>query len=80
MGYMFLLPAHYVLVQQHHALPPILLYVVLQLYAVLSVVIYCTKSVIDVAAGEYEPILFAMGYDFLENLFLLCHFYLILII
>ncbi len=40
--------AHDVLVQQHHALPPVLLDVVLQLYAVLSVVIDGGQSVVDI--------------------------------
>ena len=41
--------AYDVLVQQHHALPPILLDVIFQLHTVLTVIIHGTQSVIDVA-------------------------------
>jgi len=40
--------AHDVLVEQHHALPPVLLDVVLQLYAVLAVVIDSTQAIVDI--------------------------------
>ena len=63
-----------VLVEQHHRLPPILLYVVLELYAVLAIVIDRAEAVVDVAGGEYETILLAMRYNLLENVFLLCHY------
>ncbi len=66
--------AHDVVVQQHHALPPIALYIVLQFDAHLAVVIDSAQSVVDLAGGKNESILFAMRYDFLENIFLLCHF------
>ena len=65
--------AHDVLVEQHHALPPVLLDVVLQFHAVLTVVVHSSQSVIDFAAGEYEAVLLAMRNDFLKNVFL-CHF------
>ena len=64
--------AHDVLVQQHHALPPILLDVVLQFHTVLSVVVNGSQSIIDLAAWEYEAILLAVRYYFLKNVFL-CH-------
>ena len=40
--------AHDVLVQQHHALPPVLLDVVLQFHTVLTIVIHGPESVIDI--------------------------------
>ena len=64
--------AHDVLVQQHHAFPPILLNVVFQFNAVLSVVVNGSQSIVNVAAGEHEPIFFAVRNYFLENVFL-CH-------
>ena len=64
--------AHDVLVQQHHAFPPILLNVVFQFNAVLSVVVNGSQPIVNVAAGEHEPIFFAVRNYFLENVFL-CH-------
>ncbi len=66
--------AHDVLVQEHHALPPVFLDVVFQFDSVLSVVIDSAKSVIDFTAGEHETVFFAVAHDFLENVFL-CHFF-----
>ena len=51
---------------------PVLLDIVLQFYTVLTVVIHGSESVVDVAGREYETVFFAMGNDFLENVFL-CH-------
>ena len=65
--------AHDVLVQQHHALPPVLLDVVLQFHAVLTVVIHSAQSVVNLAAGEDEAVFLAVRDDFLKNVFL-CHF------
>ena len=64
--------AHDVVVKQHHALPPVLLDIILQFYAILSVIIYSTEAIVNFAAREYEAVLFAVGHDFLENIFL-CH-------
>ena len=64
--------AHDVVVEQHHALPPILLDVVLKLHAHLAVVVDGGQAVVDVAAGEHESVLLAVRHDFLENVFL-CH-------
>ena len=50
--------AHDVLVEQHHALPPVLLDV--QFHTVLSVVVYGSQSVVDFAAGKHKTILLAM--------------------
>ena len=61
-----------VVVQQHHTLPPVLLNVVFQFYAVLSVVIDGCQTVVDIAAGEHEAVLLAVRNDFLEHIFL-CH-------
>ena len=52
--------AHDVLVEQNHALPPVFLDVVFQFHTILSVVVDCCQSVIDVAAREYESVLLAM--------------------
>ena len=51
---------HDILVQKHHALPPILLDVVLQLNTVLAVVIHCAQTVVNVTAGENKAIFLAM--------------------
>ena len=37
-----------ILVQQYHALPPVLLDIVLQLHAVLTVVIDSTETIVDI--------------------------------
>ena len=66
--------AHDVLVKQYHALPPILLNIVFEFYTILSIVIHCSQSVIDLAAWKHETILFAVRNNFLENVFL-CHNY-----
>ena len=67
--------AHDILVQEHHRLPPVLLYIVLELHAVLSVVIDRAQAVVDVTGGENEAVLFAVRHYLFENIFLLCHFY-----
>ena len=64
--------AHDVAVEQHHALPPILLDVVLELHAVLAVVIYRRQTIIDIAAGEHESVLLAVAHYLFENV-VLCH-------
>ena len=61
-----------VAVEQHHALPPILLDIVFQLYAVLSVIVDSGQAIIDFTAGEDEAVLFAVAHYLLENIFL-CH-------
>ena len=66
--------AHDVVVEQHHSLPPVLLDVVFQFHAVLSVVVDCAETVVNVARREYEPIFLAVRHDFLEYVFL-CHVY-----
>ena len=65
--------AHDILVKQHHALPPILLDVVFQFHTILTVVIDCGETIVDITAGENETILLAVAHDFLEYIFL-CHF------
>jgi len=62
-----------VLVQQHHALPPVLFDVVLQFHAVLTVVVHRAQSVVNLAAGEDEAVFLAVRDEFLKNVFL-CHF------
>ena len=64
--------AHDVLVQQHHALPPVLFDIVFQFHAVLAVVVHCAQPVINLAAREHEAVFLAVRDDFLENVFL-CH-------
>ena len=66
---------HDILIQAGHRFPPIILDVVLELHAHLPVVINGCKTVINLAGGEYETILLAMGYKHLEKFFL-CHIYL----
>ena len=60
--------------KEHHALPPVLLDVVLEFNAVLTIVVNCAQTIINLAAREYETVLFAVTNDFLENVFL-CHFF-----
>ena len=64
-----------VLMQQGHRIPPITLDIVLQLYAVLTIVIHCAETVIDLAGRKNETVLLAMRDDFLKCFFLclLCH-------
>ena len=64
--------AHDVLVEQHHALPPILFDVVLQFHTVLAVIIHGAQSVIDVATGEHKTVFLAVRNYFFEYIFL-CH-------
>ncbi len=52
--------AHDILVEQYHALPPIFLDVVFQFYTILSVVVDCSQSVVNVATWKYESVLLAM--------------------
>ena len=52
--------AHDVLVEQHHALPPILFNVILQLHAVLTVVVHGTQTIINLTRREHEPVLLTM--------------------
>ena len=66
--------AHDVLVKQHHRLPPVLLYIVLQFHTILPIIIDCSQSIVYIAAGEHETIFFTMTYNFLENIFL-CHIF-----
>ena len=61
-----------VLVQQHHALPPIFLDVVFQFHTILAVVIDSGQTIINITAGEDEAIFLAMAYNLLEYIFL-CH-------
>ena len=51
---------HDILVEHGHSIPPVFLDVVLEFYAVLSVVIHGAKSVVNLAAREDEAVLFAV--------------------
>ena len=62
--------SHDVLVEEHHGLPPVLFDVVFEFHTILSVVVHCAETVVDVATGEYETVFFAMGNNFFENVFL----------
>ena len=64
--------AHDVLVQQRHGLPPILFDIVFQLHTELTVVVNGAETVVDFTGREHKTVLFAVRYDFLENVFL-CH-------
>ena len=59
-----------IFVEQHHTLPPILLNIILQFYAVLSVVVNGSKAIVNITAGKDKSIFLAMGYDFLKYIFL----------
>lgn len=63
---------HNVAVQQHHALPPILLDVIFQFHAVLAIVVDGGQAVVDVTAGENETIFLTVTHYLFENIFL-CH-------
>ncbi len=65
--------AHDILVEQSHGIPPVALYVVLEFYAVLAVVVHGGQSVVDFAGGEYKAVFFGVGNDFFENVVLLSH-------
>ena len=65
--------SHDILVQLHHTLPPILFDVVLQFHTILTIIIHGAQAIINLTAGEHETVLLAMGNDFLEDIFLLCH-------
>ncbi|EJX04118.1 hypothetical protein EVA_07773 [gut metagenome] len=58
-------------------MPPVLFDIVFQFDTVLTIVINSTESVINVAGWEYKTVFFAMGYNFLKNVFL-SHSFLIL--
>jgi hypothetical protein len=60
---------HDVLVELHHALPPEIADVLLQFHTHLAVIIRGTETVINLAAGEYETILFTMANDVLKEVF-----------
>ena len=62
--------AHDIFVQQDHGFPPVLFDIIFEFHAVLAVVIDSAEAVVDVAGGEYETVLLAMGNDFLEYVFL----------
>ena len=52
--------AHHVLVQQHHAVPPIFLDVVFELHTHLTVVIHSAQPVIDLARLKHVSIFLAV--------------------
>ena len=63
-----------VLVQQCHTVPPVALDVVFEFYAVLTIVIDGSQTIVYLARGEYKAVFLAMSYDFFEGFFLcLCH-------
>ena len=64
-----------VVVEHGHGLPPVAFYVVLEFHTVLGVVIHGAQAVINLAAREYEAVFLGMGYNRLEDIFLLCHIY-----
>jgi hypothetical protein len=70
--------AHDVLMEQHHALPPIFLDVVFQFHTILAVVIDSGQTVVNITAGEDEAIFLAMAHYLLEYIFL-CHIFLYII-
>lgn len=61
-----------VVVEQHHRVPPVFLDVVLQFYAVWSVIVDgCEAIGIDFRTGKHEAIFLAMAYNLLKYIF--CH-------
>ena len=64
--------AHDVLVQAGHRFPPVILDVVLELDAHLAVIVHGGEAVINLAGGENEAVLLAVGYQHFEK-FILCH-------
>ena len=63
---------HHVLVQEHHAVPPVAFDIVLQLHAVLPVVVHGGQPVIYFGRWEHVAVFFAVCHQLLENIFL-CH-------
>ena len=58
--------------EEHHGLPPVLLDIIFQLHAVLTVVVNGGETIIDFRTRKDKAILFAMAYYLLEYIFL-CH-------
>ena len=64
--------AHDVLIEAGHGFPPVGLDVVFELDTHLAVIINGSQTVVNLGGGEDEPVLLAMGYQYLEKFFL-CH-------
>jgi len=52
--------AYYILVQQHHTLPPVLFDVIFQFHTHLTIIIYGSQTVIDVAGREHKSVFLAV--------------------
>ena len=63
---------HNIFVEQDHRLPPIFLDIILQFHTILTVVIHCSQTIIDVTTWKNKTIFLAMAYYFFEIVFL-CH-------
>src|SRR6476661_145498 len=64
---------HNILVHLHHALPPMVLDILFQFAAPLSIIIYSSKSIINFRGRKNEAIFFTMGYDCLKTVIVCCH-------
>ena len=66
---------HDVLVHLHHSFPPVLLDIILQLHAQLTVVVDSGEAVVDLRAREDESVFLGVSHHFLEEIVLICHIF-----
>ena len=66
-----------IVVHLHHAFPPIILEVIFELNTIGAVIIYGAQAIVYFAGLVNKAILFAVGYQFFEQIVLLCHSFLI---
>ena len=58
--------AYDILVQAHHRLPPVILDIVLELHAQLTIVVHGPQAVVNLAGREDKAVFLAVGYQNLE--------------
>ena len=64
--------AENILIEFNHRIPPITLDVILKFNTILTIIVDCSESIVNLARREYKTILLAVSDKFLEQL-LLCH-------
>src|SRR5687767_2519131 len=65
--------AHYVFVHLHHAFPPVVFNIFLQLTTPLAIIVHGSKTVVYFARRKYKAILLAMRYDCTKLIVICCH-------
>lgn len=64
-----------IIVEQDHRIPPVFLYVVLELYTVWSVVVDSGEALrINFRTWEDKAIFLTVAYNLLEYIFFVCHY------